>query len=94
MREVPEKKIEKTLRLRMKKLGGRCFKFVSPGNNGVPDRICIFPSGQLVFVELKRPGGKLSNIQKVQIKRLLDLNQKVEVIENYEDLDLFFETWR
>ena len=37
---------------------GRAFKFVSPGTPGIPDRICIFPGGAVIFVELKRPGVK------------------------------------
>lgn len=38
-----------------KTLGGVCWKWVSPGRVGVPDRICIFASGRIIFVELKRP---------------------------------------
>ena len=93
MRNILEKKIEEKLRKRMKSIGGRCYKFVSPGNNGVPDRICVFPSGQIVFVELKTKGGRFSEVQKVQQKRLIDLKQKVENIWNDEDLEMFFETW-
>lgn len=36
--------------------GGRAYKWVCPGVTGVPDRICIFPGGKIIFVELKRPG--------------------------------------
>ena len=38
-----EKEIEKILVTEVKKLGGKAYKFVSPGNSGVPDRIVIFP---------------------------------------------------
>ncbi len=53
-----EKEIEKYLVRRVKEWGGKAFKFTSPGNNGVPDRIVCLPC-RLFFVELKRPGGKL-----------------------------------
>ena len=35
--------------------GGLCYKFVSPGNKGVPDRIVITPDGRTEYVELKSP---------------------------------------
>lgn len=86
-----EKNIEKELKFCMEKSNGKCLKFISPGNNGVPDRICIFPSGELVFVELKKPkGGRLSKIQLEQIRILLGLKQKVKLIWDYKDLLTFF----
>ena len=50
-----ESAIEGRLRDRVKLLGGRCLKFVSPGQNGVPDRIILLPGGRVVFAELKAP---------------------------------------
>ena len=55
-----EKEIEKILMAEVKKLGGRAYKWVSPGNDGVPDRIVIFPDRAPIFVELKADNGKLS----------------------------------
>ena len=55
MREsVFEKKVCEYVKL----CGGRAFKWVSPGCSGVPDRICVFPGGRIVFIEVKRPGEK------------------------------------
>ena len=53
-----EKEIEKILVQEVKKLGGRAYKWVSPGNNGVPDRIIIFPGQMPIFAELKTDSGK------------------------------------
>lgn len=37
-----EKEIESYLRDRIRRIGGKAYKFVSPGNNGVPDRlVCL-----------------------------------------------------
>ena len=86
-----EKDIEKILVNEVKKLGGRAYKWTSPGNDGVPDRIVIFPGNTPVFVELKADNGKLSALQKVQIKRLQDLGQRVEVVWGIDGLKQFFE---
>ena len=51
-----EKDIETKLRNKVKALGGRAYKFVSPGNSGVPDRLVVLPGGKIGFAELKRPG--------------------------------------
>ena len=59
-----ERELEKIFVTEMKKLGGYAYKFVSPGNDGVPDCIAIFPDG-LVFAELKADGGTLSALQEV-----------------------------
>lgn len=68
-----ERDIEKVLVREVRKLGGRAYKWISPGNDGVPDRIVVFPNRPPVFVELKAENGKLSALQKVQIKRLQDM---------------------
>lgn len=57
-----EKHIESKLRKKVKELGGRAYKFVSPGNSGVPDRLIVLPNGKIGFAELKRPGRKNKNI--------------------------------
>lgn len=86
-----EKQIENELKKRMKFLGGSCDKFISHGNNGMPDRICIFPNGTLIFVELKRPkGGVLSKVQQYQHERLRKLHQKVYCIWDLEDMEVMF----
>ena len=55
-----EKEIEQQMRDLVKKRGGLFYKFVSPGNRGVPDRIVITPAGEVWFVELKQPAGRLA----------------------------------
>ena len=59
-----ESTIEAHLVKRVKELGGKSSKFVSPGENDQPDRICVLPSGTglhrnpAFLVECKRPKGK------------------------------------
>lgn len=86
-----EKDIEKILVDEVRKLGGRAYKWVSPGNDGVPDRIVILPGEPPYFVELKTDTGKLSALQKIQIERLKDLKQKVFVVKGLDGLSQFFQ---
>ena len=87
---MKERDIEKILVSEVKKLGGRAYKWVSPGNDGVPDRIVIFPQRMPIFVELKAAGGKLSRLQESQITRLSELGQDVRVVTGIHGLILFF----
>lgn len=86
-----EKDIEKVLVAKVRKLGGRAYKWVSPGNDGVPDRIVILPGMRPVFVELKAESGKLSALQKVQIRCLLDMGQDVRVLRGIREVEQFLE---
>ena len=86
-----EKEIERILVTEVKKLGGRAYKWVSPGNDGVPDRIVIFPNRASVFVELKTERGRLSSLQRVQCKRLKELGQDVRIIYGIDGLSQFFQ---
>lgn len=86
-----EKEIEKVLAQEVKKLGGRAYKWVSPGNDGVPDRIVIFPGKPPVFLELKADRGRLTSLQRVQCKRLQDLGQDVRVAYGIDGLSQFFQ---
>ena len=86
-----EKDLEKILVDEVRKLGGRAYKWVSPGNNGVPDRIVIFPNKRPVFVELKADNGELTALQKLQIKRFKALGQHVAVVKGIDGLSQFFQ---
>jgi len=65
-----ERDVERWLRRQIEGMGGLFFKFTSPGNAGVPDRIAVLPGGLVWFVELKDDGGQPSRLQKWQIARL------------------------
>ena len=88
---MKENEIERILANEVKRLGGRAYKWVSPGNDGVPDRIVILPNMMPIFVELKTDTGRLSPLQKNQIQRLEGLGQQVEIVKGISGLRLFFE---
>lgn len=75
-----EKDLERWLGQELKKLGCIYMKFVSPGNDGVPDRIVVLPGGDVVFVELKSETGRLSHTQAFQIARLQQRGAKVLLV--------------
>ena len=65
-----EKTIEAALRDRIKGLGGRAYKFESPGNAGMPDRLICLPGGRVVFAETKSPGKKPTALQRAKHREL------------------------
>lgn len=86
-----EREVEKKLVDGVRRMGGRAYKFVSPGNDGVPDRIVVLPDTSPMFVELKTESGRLSRLQKVQITRLENLGQNVRVLYGAKDVENFLE---
>ena len=81
-----EKYLERQLCAEVKKLGGIAYKFVSPQHRGVPDRMCILPTGIIVFVELKTKGKKPTKLQEICMKELRGLKQKCIVVDSYDSL--------
>ena len=86
-----EKSIEAYLRRRVEVAGGICYKFVAPGNDGVPDRIVILPGGSVTFVELKSKGGRLESIQRWQQDRIRKRDVDVRTIWTRQQVDEFMQ---
>lgn len=84
-----EKDIEKYLVREIKELGGLCYKWISPGNAGVPDRIVLLPNRPVMFIELKTDKGKLSRLQEVQIKKLRTINDQVYILHGLKEVKEF-----
>ena len=84
-----EKEIERYLKREIEKLGGLLLKFVSPGNDGVPDRIAIMPDGRVWFIEFKTEGGDLRPLQAYWAVTLLDRNQRVTAIRGMDEARAF-----
>ncbi len=75
-----EKEIERRMCEMIRKRGGLTYKFTSPGNVGVPDRLVITPTGDVWFVELKTEKGRLASVQKWQIRELEKRGANVRVV--------------
>ena len=83
---MTEKYIEQKLVKAVKELGGIAPKFVSPGLDGVPDRIVLLPMGRIAFVELKAPGKKMRPLQVRRKRQLEALGFLVYCVDRVEQI--------
>jgi len=81
-----EKQIEAKLTQAAKMLGGIAPKFVSPGYDGMPDRIVLLPGGRMAFVEIKAPGKVPRPLQEARHRMLRKLGFKVFVLDQPEQI--------
>lgn len=88
---MQESKIENYLKKQVELIGGKAYKFVSPGVAGVPDRIVLLPGGRIFFIELKAPDKKLKKLQEYRAKELRNLEFEVRVVDSMVKVDLFIE---
>lgn len=79
-----EKTIERKLVQAVKRMGGLAPKFVSPGLDGVPDRIVLLPGCKVAFVELKADGKKLRPLQERRKRQFEALGFKVYCVDSVE----------
>lgn len=82
-----EKDIESYLCKQVKTLGGLALKWVSPGFDGVPDRIILLPGGRVVFAELKDTGKTPRKKQRYRHQQLRALGFEVFVPDSYTAVD-------
>ncbi|MGN8738160.1 VRR-NUC domain-containing protein [Bilifractor sp. HCP3S3_D3] len=83
---MAEKQIEQSLVTAVRKAGGWCPKFISPGLNGMPDRIVLMPGGRIAFVEVKAPGQKPRKLQIRRHARLKVLGFLVFVLDDPKEI--------
>ncbi|WP_313994034.1 VRR-NUC domain-containing protein [uncultured Selenomonas sp.] len=88
---MKERDIEALLRDGVKQLGGKAYKWVSPGNAGVPDRIVILPGGKVIFVELKQENGQLTRLQKIQQDTLRAMGAAAVTLYGADEVRMYLE---
>ena len=82
-----EREVEQSLVRAVRKMGGMCPKFVSPGLDGVPDRIILMPGARVAFAELKAPGKKMRPLQVKRKGQLEQLGFQVYCIDRPEQIN-------
>ena len=90
---MPERDVEKKLVDGIRKLGGKAYKWTSPGNAGVPDRLVFLPGGRIYLVELKTERGVLSKVQKAQHRVLKNLGREVLTLYGPIDVQDHLDDW-
>ena len=83
---MDERTIERKLVETVRSMGGLCPKFVSPGWDGVPDRIVLLPDGKVSFVETKAPGKRMRPLQRRRKEQLEGLGFKVFCLDSVEGI--------
>ncbi len=89
MGSLRERDIERKLVTAVKKEGGLALKFVSPGYDGVPDRLILMPGGRACFAELKAPGKKMRPLQLKRKEMLEGLGFQVYCFDSMEGITAF-----
>jgi len=77
---IRERDIEKAVTDHAKKKGWLSFKWTSPAQRFVPDRL-YFKDSKVIMIEFKRPGGKPTKGQRVMHKMLERAGFTVHVID-------------
>jgi hypothetical protein len=89
MRKMLEKELEAKFKKRIEECGGMVWKFVSPGKNGVPDRIVFTGGGKCVFAEVKKPGEKMRRLQLYRSKQIVKCGCPVWQIDSERKIEMF-----
>lgn len=87
-----ESEIEQYLVWHTERMGGRAYKFKSPSQRGVADRIVCLPDGRTWFVELKAPRGRLSALQKLFADEMRRMGQRYACLWSKEMVDVWVKT--
>jgi len=85
-RNMREKHVEQKLVRAVKVRGGICPKFVSPGFDGMPDRIVLLPGRHFGFVEVKAPGEVPRPLQVSRHRLMKKLGFQVYVLDDPEKI--------
>jgi len=81
-KEISESQRQSKIINQLTKEGWLCIKLIKTNKNGIPD-LCCLRNGITIFIEVKKPSGKLSELQKVRIKELRLLGFECKIWTDY-----------
>jgi len=87
-----EQKLESAVVAYARERGILTYKFVSPAHRGVPDRVFIWPTGIVLWVEFKAPGKKITPLQARTIEKMIRQGCLVAVVGNLAAAFAVFDT--
>ena len=79
---MKEQQIQSKIIKKLEQDGYFVLKLIKCNKNGIPDLLAV-KEDSTMFIEVKRPEGKLSELQKVRIKELRDRNINVKIWQDY-----------
>lgn len=82
-----EREIESALVASVRKKHGLALKLISPGFDGVPDRLILFSDGRVGFIELKKPGQKMRPLQEKRKRQLEGLGFLVFCVDSKDQIE-------
>ena len=85
-----ESDIEQKLVAGVEDLGGVCLKH---GQDGWPDRVVLLPGGRTIWVETKRPDGRVAALQEWRAAKLRKIGHRVEIPKSKSDVDKLLRDW-
>lgn len=78
---MSEQKIQTKKIKELEAQGYYVIKLINTNKNGIPDLIAIPPNSDVLFVEVKDKGGKLTKLQEFRHKELGEHGVRVEVFK-------------
>ena len=82
-KKILESKRQAKIIAKLTQEGWLCVKLIKTSCNGIPD-IMALKGGKTMFIEVKQPDGKLSELQNVRIGQLLALGFDVKIWTDYD----------
>lgn len=82
---MTEQVIQTAIKEKLSVNGWLVIKMIVTSHNGVPDLVAL-KDGAAVFIEVKKRGGRLSEIQRYRLKQLI--NQGFDAIVAYSTKDI------
>ena len=82
-KKILESKRQAKIIAKLTQEGRLGVKLIKTSVNGIPD-IMALKGGKTMFIEVKQPDGKLSELQNVRIGQLLALGFDVKIWTDYE----------
>ena len=82
---MTESKLQKKIIDDFTNRGFMVIKLIKTNTNGIPD-LLILKNGIAKFVEVKKPGGKISELQKYRIKKLREQGFDAVVMDGIDSI--------
>ena len=82
-KKILESKRQAKIIAKLTQAGRLCVKLIKTSVNGIPDLLCL-KNGEAMFIEVKQPDGKLSELQKIRIQQLRDKGFNVKILTDYD----------